>query len=224
MDVLKNKQYIQQTIKILNIMKTRILSFVTLAAIVLGINATSYAANKDGVKTNNNEVSTVLTNVSKINKIEVRGNVELFVIDGNADQVKVYNRYYAESALIQSQKGVLRIASYSNQKLVVLVTASQLDAISAYDNAEVKSFGKLSPIELNVTLNDNAYAKLNIDGYAASIIVNNRAKADLTGNVNECSLKYSRSASVNTTNFTATNMDKQVDGLSKNNEQEFVSL
>src|ERR1700743_3083236 len=162
-------------------MKTRIFSFVAIAAIVLGIGNTTFAATKNDSAAKNNEVSTVLTNVSKINKIEVRGNVELFISDDANDQVKVYNRYYAESALVQSQNGVLRISSYAAEKLVVWVTANQLDAITAYDNAEVKSFGKIAPIEMEVTLHDNAYAKLDMNGYSANITLNNRAKADLIG-------------------------------------------
>jgi hypothetical protein len=225
MDVFKNKEV--QIIDNQNInnnkMKTRILSFVTIAAIVLGISNTTFAATKTDA-TKNNEVSTVLTNVSKINKIEVRGNVELFVSDGSSDQVKVYNRYYSESALVQSQKGVLRITSYSDQKLVVWVTANQLNAITAYDNAEVKSFGKLSTIEMDVTLHNNAYAKLDMAGYSANITLNDRAKADLTGNVNECNLKYGRSTSVNSTNFAADHITKTVDGLSRNDDQEMVTL
>lgn len=205
-------------------MKTKFLSFVAIAAIVSGISTTTFAANKDNTAAKNNEVSTVLTNVSKINKIEVRGNVELFVSDGSTDQVKVYNRYYAESALVQNQKGVLRISSYSAQKLVVWVTAEQLSAIIAYDNAEVKSFGKLSPIEMEVTLHDNAYAKLDLDGYSANITLNNRAKADLSGNINQCNLSYSRSATLNSTNFVAEHMTKTVDGVSKNDNQELVGL
>ncbi|MGZ3766203.1 MAG: GIN domain-containing protein [Mucilaginibacter sp.] len=206
-------------------MKTKFFSFVTIAAIVLGIGTHSFAATKnDSAAKNNNEVSTVLTNVSKISKIEVRGNVELFVTDDTSDQVQVYNRYYAESALVQNQKGVLRISSYSAQKLQVWVKASDLRSITAYDNAEVKSFGKLSPIELDVTLNDNAYAKLDIEGYSANITLNNRAKADLTGNVNECNLKYNRSASVNSTNFVAEHIIRTVDGINKETAQEFVGL
>jgi hypothetical protein len=205
-------------------MKTKILSFVTIAAIVLGVSSTTFAGTRDGASVKNNEVSTVLTNVSKINKIEVRGNVELYISDGSSDQVKVYNRYYAESALVQSQKGVLRISSYSAQKLVVWVTAEQLSAITAYDNAEVRSFGKLAPIEMNVTLHDNAYAKLDLNGYSANITLNNRAKADLIGEVSECNLKYSRSTTVNSANFAATRLTKTVEGTTKNGTEELVGL
>jgi len=212
------------TIKNITTMKTKFLSFVTIAAIVLGISNATFAATKNDSSVKNNEVSTVLTNVSKISKIEVRGNVELYVTDGTSDQVKVYNRYYTESALVQNQKGVLRISSYSAQKLVVWVTADQLSAITAYDNAEVKSFGKLSSIEMDVTLHDNAYAKLDMGGYSANITLNNRAKADLTGNVTECNLKYGRSTSVNSTNFVAEHITKTTDAVNRSHVEELVGL
>ena len=70
-------------------MKTTILTLATISSIVLGIGTKSFAAVKDSAAKSTAEVSTVLNNVSKISKIEVRGNVELFVSDGDADQVKV---------------------------------------------------------------------------------------------------------------------------------------
>src|SRR5258707_625687 len=114
---------------------------------------------------------TVLTDISVVNKIEVHGNVELFISDGTTDQVKVYNKYYSESALVQSKNGVLRISSYTPEKLVVWVTANDLRSISAYDNAEVKSFGNMSKIEFDVDLHDNASAKLNLEAYSANVTV-----------------------------------------------------
>ena len=203
-------------------MKTKIFSFVAIAAVVLGISNTTLAATKNDKVAKNAEVSTVLTNVSKISKIEVRGNVELFVSDDATDEVKVYNHYYSESALVQSQKGVLRITSYAAEKLVVWVKASELSSITAYDNSEVKSFGKISPIELEVNLNDNAYAKLDIDGYKANITLNNRAKADLSGNVTECNLKYNHAATVNSTNFIAEHITRKIDGI--NQAEQLVGL
>jgi hypothetical protein len=195
-------------------MKTQVLSFVTIASIVLGIGNTTLAAGKDSAAaTKSAEVSTVLTNISHISKIEVYGNVELYISDSDSDQVKVYNKYYEQSALVQSQNGVLKISSYADQKLVVWVKATDLRSIIVNDNAEVKSFGKISPIEMNVTLNNNAYAKLDFDGYGVNITVNDRAKADLSGTVSQCALKYDHSATVNSTEFVAEHITRTVDGL-----------
>jgi len=185
-------------------MKTTILTLATIATLALGLGNTTYAAGtKDSAAKTNNEVSTVLTNVSAISKIEVRGNVEVFISDGDADQVKVYNKYYEQSALVQSQNGVLRITSYADQKLVVWVKAADLRAITAYDNAEVKSYGKLSPIELNVSLHNNASANLNLDAYSANVTVADHAKADLSGRADQFTLNHGVATSVNKFNFVA---------------------
>jgi hypothetical protein len=183
-------------------MKTQILTIATIFTLALGTVTSSFAADKKAAAAQE-EVSTTLTNVSQINKIEIRGNVQLFVSDGAADQIKVYNRYYAESAMVQNENGVLRIASYNAKKLVIWVTAADLRSISAYDNAEVKSFGNLSKIDLDVRLYNNASATLNLDAYKASITVNDRAKADLTGNVNEYTLIHDQSATVNHSSLVA---------------------
>jgi hypothetical protein len=196
--VFNNTTYIIDNQNI-NIMKTKILTIAAIMIIAMVSTKTTYASIN-----NDKEVSTTLTNVSRINKIEIHGNVELYVSDGTADQVKVYNRYYAESALVQSQNGVLRISSYTAQKLVVWVTASDLRAISAYDNAEVRSFGNLSKIDLDVNLYNNSSAQLNIEAYKATITVNDNAKATLSGNVNEYSLSYAHTANVNHKDLLAT--------------------
>ncbi|MCO5934455.1 DUF2807 domain-containing protein [Mucilaginibacter sp. RB4R14] len=188
-------------------MKTSVLTIVTIFTLALGTVTSTFASVTNN---NNEEVSTVLTNVSKINKIELHGNVELFVSDGNADEVKVYNKYYAESALVQSQNGTLRISSYTDKKLVVWVKAADLQSIVANDNSTVKSFGSLDKLDINVTLNNNSSADLNLDAYKASINVNDRAKANISGTVNDYSLVQDQSATVNHTNLAAANRSKTV--------------
>ena len=192
-------------------MKTQILTIATVLSLALANSTNTFAA------THSSNVSTVLTDVKHINKIEVRGNVELYVSDGTTDNVKVYDKYYSESALVQNQNGVLRISSYKNEKLIVWVTAAELQSISAYDNASVKTFGKLSGINLDVNLYNHAAANLNLEAFAANINVNDQATANLTGTVNDCNLKYNQSATVNGTNFVATNLTSKVsfDGFAK---------
>jgi hypothetical protein len=88
-------------------MEIKILSLVTML-IVLGSAPKTFASNN----------ASLLKETAAINKIEVRGNVELNLSDARSDQIKVYNKYYSESALVQSKNGVLRIASYTNEKLL----------------------------------------------------------------------------------------------------------
>jgi hypothetical protein len=203
-------------------MKTTIFTMVAVMIMAVVTTKNTYA----NANNNNDEVSTVLKNVSKISKIEIHGNVELYVSDGTADQVKVYNKYYSESALVQSRDGVLRISSYANQKLVVWVTAADLQAIAAYDNAEVKSFGKLARLDFEVNLYNTASAQLNIEAYKATVNVNDNAKASLTGNVNDYSLNYAKPANVDHKDFVAVNSTKtqMPDKAAKAKQHELAGL
>src|SRR5271169_6776028 len=107
-------------------MKTKIISILTVLMLAVGSINLTYAATPAIA---NNQYITVLTGIGAINKIEVHGNVELYISDGATDQVKVYNKYYAESALVQTRNGVLNISSYKAEKLVVWVTAYDLRSI-----------------------------------------------------------------------------------------------
>jgi hypothetical protein len=197
-------------------MKTKFLSIIVLAAAALSFTTPAHAA------TAKSATYTILTDVSHINKIEIYGNVEMYVSDGAIDQVKVYDKYYSESALVQNKNGVLRISSYKNQKLVVWVTAADLRSISAYDNAEVKSFGNLSKIEFDVDLHNNASAKLNLDAFSANVTLTDHAKAALSGNAEQFSLNHNQASSMNKANFTVARFtDKKIIDIK---DQDIASL
>src|SRR5438270_7022805 len=112
-------------------MKKSILTLAIAIVTVLGISQSTFAGNKE------REAVTVLTEIKNICKSEVHGNVELYLSDGVTDQVKVYNKYYSENALVQNQNGVLKISSYKAEKLIVWVTVNNLFNLSVYDNAQV---------------------------------------------------------------------------------------
>lgn len=177
-------------------MKTTFFSLIAIAALAFGtVNVTKAAEGKTAK--NNAQVITTLAEARNVNKIEVRGNVEVYISTGTDEKVKVYNNYYAEDAFVQNQNGTLKIASYGSEKLVVWVTVNDLRDLSVYDNAQVKSFGKLSAIGLNVNLYDNAVASLNLDSYNASFNIDGKAKANISGYVNDCQLNYTYAATVN---------------------------
>jgi hypothetical protein len=187
-------------------MKTRIFTLIALFVILSGVSNFTYAAAA------NHADYVVLNDIKTINKIEVRGNVELYISDNSEAQVKVYNKYYSESALVQANNGTLRITSYTNEKLIVWVSTDNLRSVSVYDNATVKSFGKLSKIEFNVDLHNNASANLNLDAYSANVTVKDHAKIELSGNATEFSLDHTAGSTVNSPNFVAehTNTNKTI--------------
>jgi hypothetical protein len=185
-------------------MKTSILTLAIALSSVLGISQAAFAGDKS-----HNEI-TVLNDISHISKIEVHGNVELYLSDGATDNVKVYNSYYSENALVQNQNGVLKISSYKAEKLVVWVTVTNLCSLSVYDNAQAKSFGTLSAIELNVSLYNNASARLTLDAYSVNMKLNDRAKADVEGTITEAAFGYDYSACLNTTNLSSEHLAKKV--------------
>jgi hypothetical protein len=197
-------------------MKKSILTLAIALSVVLGINNSAFAA------THSRDEIVTLTDISHINKIEVHGNVELYLSDGMTDQVKVYNKYYSESALVQSQNGVLRISSYKAEKLVVWITVSNLSNLSVYDNAVVKSFNKLSALELNVTLHNDASAQLNLYAYAVNVKLSDHAKADLEGNINNAELTSDYSSCLNISNLDADHLVKKVN-LADNKKDELVT-
>ncbi|HEY4322726.1 MAG TPA: DUF2807 domain-containing protein [Mucilaginibacter sp.] len=166
-------------------MKTTILTAAIVLATALGVSQSTFALSH-----NSDKISAVLGPVNKISKIEIHGNVELYVSDGCADHVKIYDNDYKGAPMVADQNGVLRISSYATKKLIVWVTASDLSNISVYDNAEIKSFGSLSSIDLDINLYNNASACLNMEVFHANIILNDRARAQLAGAADEVELKY----------------------------------
>ena len=197
-------------------MKAKILSIILLFVAMSGLSQSTYAA------TVNNADYTVLNDIKAINKIEVRGNVELFISDNPVEQVKVYNKYYSENALVQYKNGTLRITSYNAEKLIVWVSTADLRSVSAYDDAEVKSFGTLSKIEFNVDLHNNASAKLNLDAYSANVTLTDHAKAELSGTATEFGLSANASLTVVKNDFIAehfTDNKMITTAAAKNDEQ-----
>ncbi len=185
-------------------MKTKILTMIALVSLTIATTSATFA----NTETKNN--TTVLNNINRITSIEAHGNVEIYVTNGSKDGVEIYDSYYNQNALVQNEDGVLRVSSYKADKLVIMVTVTDLRAVSASDNAMIKSYGRFSSLDLEVTLNDNAAAELNIDAFAARFTINDRAKADISGTIEDYQLNYSRSSTVNRTYLAAENRVEKI--------------
>ncbi|WP_158288412.1 GIN domain-containing protein [Mucilaginibacter psychrotolerans] len=181
-------------------MKMKNLFLTAIAIIALSTTAPVYA------NTIKDDAFTILEDVGTISSIEVHGNVQLFVSDAPADVIKVYNKYYAENALIQNKGGALRISSYNDEKLIIWVKATDLRSVSLFDNAQIVSFGTLSKIDFSIDLHNNAQAQLTVNAFKLTVAVKNNAKADIKGSTEELYLNRDMAQNVATNNLAVVNL------------------
>ncbi|WP_379085918.1 GIN domain-containing protein [Pedobacter sp. UC225_65] len=143
------------------------------AALTLVVLTSSAFASSD-VKSNN---FTVLNQVKNITKLEVKGNVDVILVQASTESVKVNDSYYSKNALVQEKDGVLRISSFEKERLTVTVYVRNLASIEAADNATVNTFGKMSFLSLDVILKDKATA--NIDATTINLYTSIKDNASL---------------------------------------------
>jgi hypothetical protein len=104
---------------------------------------------------------TTLTSVKNISKIVVSGNVNLILIQDNKESVKVYDKYYSKNAMVQQQGGTLRICSFEDKPLSVVVFVNNLSSIEASNQSRVRTEGRFQLLNLEVKLSDRATADIN---------------------------------------------------------------
>ncbi len=144
------------------------------AAVLTLVVLTSSAFASSDVKSNN---FTVLNQVKNITKLEVKGNVDVILVQASTESVKVNDSYYSKNALVQEKDGVLRISSFEKERLTVTVYVRNLASIEAADNATVNTFGKMSFLSLDVILKDKATA--NIDATTINLYTSIKDNASL---------------------------------------------
>ena len=185
-------------------MKTSIKSLIALTITTLAL--TTATVNVKAAEANQ---VTVLSQVKKVNKISVSGNVELILVQSADESVKVYDSYFSKNALVQQKDGELRISSFNKETLTVIAYVSNLSAITASDNSTVKTFGKFNALSLDVTLTDQAKAVLNTNTVSMFAQLNDRSNLSLTGSTSDYNAVIGSVASVNMSQFAASSTNIQ---------------
>ncbi|RZJ81732.1 MAG: hypothetical protein EOO47_03180 [Flavobacterium sp.] len=179
-------------------MKTSIKNLFAVALTSLVLTSSAFAATD--VKSNQ---VTVLNQVKNISKIEVKGNVEIILVQAPVESVKVYDSYYAKNALVQEQDGVLRISSFQKETLTVAVYVRNLSSIEAADNATVTTLGKVNFLSLNVVLTGKAKADLNASTVSLTTVVKDNAILNLGGYTADLYATMGSQANLNMEKFKA---------------------
>ncbi|MES2448043.1 MAG: DUF2807 domain-containing protein [Bacteroidota bacterium] len=177
-------------------MKTSIKNLFAVALTSLVLTSSAFAATD--VKSNQ---VTILNQVKNISKIEVKGNVEIILVQAPVESVKVYDSYYAKNALVQQQDGVLRISSFQKETLTVAVYVRNLSSIEAADNATVTTLGKVNFLSLDVVLTGKAKADLNTNTVNLTTVVKDNAILNLSGYTTDLYASMGANANLNLAQF-----------------------
>ena len=157
--------------------------------------------------TNGNKALTTISHAQKISKLEVKGNVNVFITQGTTNSVKVYDNYYSENAYIQNDNSTLRITSYGDVKLSVWVTVTELNEIEVSDYAQVFSTNTINTLDLRVSLNNHATAKLDLDAYQLNTKIAGNANLELSGKTELLQNNVSNNANVDLRKFSSNKQD-----------------
>ncbi|MEO5910478.1 MAG: DUF2807 domain-containing protein [Pelobium sp.] len=157
-----------------------------------------------------NYVMVELKESAPIDKIYAKGNVEVFISQGEEQSIKVYDNYYGKNALTQIENGTLRISSFESKKLSVWITIKNLKSIEAYDHALVYGVNKLNLLDLNVTLENQAVANLNLSAYQLTTNISDSSKLILKGDTEFHQINAHQDSNIDISKFTASNENVQL--------------
>jgi hypothetical protein len=158
-------------------MKTSIKNLVAAALVMVTLSSATVVANA----TENSANYTALTKVKNISKIVVSGNVKLILVQDAKESVEVYDQYYTKNALVQQQGAELRISSFDKNTLTVIAHVNNLTAIVASNTATVTTAGNFNLLNLSIVLNDKASADIKANTVNLSTDVKDAASLKLAG-------------------------------------------
>lgn len=191
-------------------MKTKILH--RLALIVLALVVIIFSSFKSANAAQNKIKFSELRTGNTIQKIVLNGNVEVFLTQGNVESLMVYDDNYSKNASVQWESGVLRIASYKDQKLSVWITVKNLGEIEASGKSTIQSMNKLSTVNLSINLKDGAKAILDAQVFNLTTAVADSSKLELNGEAENQQINLCGAAVYESPRFIAQNRTVSITG------------
>jgi len=158
-------------------MKNSIKNLFAAALTIVALSSAATVANATEISGN----YTALTHVKNITKIAVSGNVKLILVQDSKEHIEVFDKYYANNALVQQQGTELRISSFTKDALTVIAHVNNISTIEASNTSSVTTSGKFNLLNLNVVLKDSATACINANTVNLSTTINDGTSLSLEG-------------------------------------------
>ena len=137
------------------------------------------------------------------NKIVVRGNVRVELVQSTRQSVAIYNEIGNRNTTIMQKGDKLLITSSEDEPANIIVYVKNLQRIDAANTAVVTTRGKFSTYALQVFLKDSARAYVNAETSSLYTVIKDRADLKLKGSSDDHTLAKSKAAKLNVDHFAA---------------------
>lgn len=182
---------------------TKTLIASALTAVVLTSSAiTTFAANPSP------HIISFKTGTITFNKVIISGNVNVILVKGNQEEVRI-DEYYNPSKTTIARKGYsLLINSTEKYPVTIKVTVKDLSRIQAFDNSSVATRGTLNLTYLQIFLNDNATANIKTTANSMYTILKGESTLKLSGTADSHTYIADNAEHITFENFVCQKTDK----------------
>ncbi|WP_432714171.1 GIN domain-containing protein [Pedobacter sp.] len=158
-------------------MKTSIKTLFATALTALFLTTSAFASFE-----NDTPKSTVAATAMNVNMVVTSGNVDVYLIHGNKENIKVVPFGNEEAKVsIKKKGGKLFISSVDNNRVTVYVYLKDLKRIDASQNTTVSTQGDFNLDALQILLKDNARANVKAHTTSLYTVIKDHSKLKLSG-------------------------------------------
>ena len=142
--------------------------------------------------------------LKQINKIELDGNIKVYLKQGLNESLEVYGNE-PRNTQAHFKNGILYISSDAPETLEIGLTVNNLSSIVASGNAVLCSTNRIRSLDLEIKLEDSASAKLELEALNVFSSLEDWSSLELTGNAETLHMDLYGAADTNTEKFSAEN-------------------
>ena len=148
-----------------------------------------------------------------IQKVIVKGNVRVILVQKDKESVKIYDVYNPEKTSVNMNGASLMISSNEDRPITVTVFVKNLFRIEASNTSTVETSGAFNLPFLQVLLNDEAKAKLNVKTQGLYTVVKDQSRLKLRGTSDDHILIRSKASQLQLEDFACSKTNSSFETL-----------
>ncbi len=178
-------------------MKTSVQTLFASALLAICLAATAFTSSASVV----NVGSAMSIPAAGIQKVILKGNVRVLLIQSEQESVRIYDMYNTDKTSVKMEGGALVINSTEDEPIHMTVFVKNLFRIEASNTVSVQTKGQFNLQFLQIILNDKARANVNACTKGLYTVVRDKSNLTLAGTSDEHFLIRSKVCRLQTEDF-----------------------